>query len=195
MRRTRLPEHGSRLRLLGMLLLVSTAGCQQFYSGTQHDRPFPVGAVSDMFWESQQTNAEAADFIFYDHEFRAKTTELAPGTKRHLESVALRLEHVPFPVVIEQSKHNRYPKLDLNRRQVIVEHLTRKGVHDAENRVIIAPTYVQGYSAIEASQAYYSVFENAGLGQGAGGGGFGRGFGSFGGGFGRSNFGTGGLFR
>ena len=189
------PRIQIRLVLSVALILASGAGCQQMYSGAQFDRPFPLGAVSDAFWETQQTNAEAADFIFYHHEFRAKTAELAPGTKRHLESVALRLEHVPFPVVIEQSQHNRYPKLDAKRRQIIVEHLTRMGVQDAENRVIVAPSFVLGYSATEATQAYYSVFENAGNGRGAGGGGFGRGFGGFGGGFGRRNSGTGGLFR
>ena len=181
--------------LLGMLCMVSLTGCQQFYSGAQHDRPLPLGAVSDVFWETQQTNAEAANFIFYHHEFRAKTAELAPGTKRHLESVALRLEYVPFPVVIEESKHNRYPKLDQKRRQIIVEHLTQMGVQEVENRVIIAPAFVEGYSAPEATQAYYSLFENAGSGAGAGGGGFGRGGGEFGGGFGRSNLGNGGLYR
>src|SRR5204862_7308889 len=60
------------------------------------DRPFPLGQVSDSFWETQQTNAEAADFIFYDHEFRGNTAELSPGAKKHLMQVALRLEHVPF---------------------------------------------------------------------------------------------------
>ena len=52
-------------------------------------------------WETQQTNAEAADFLFYDHEFRydtkgrVDTAELTPGAKKHLMQVALRLEHVP----------------------------------------------------------------------------------------------------
>lgn len=187
---------GMFLTLIWICMLLATlTGCQHGYSGAQHDRPFPLGAVSDMFWETQQTNAEAADFIFYDHEFRGKTAELAPGTKRHLESVALRLEHVPFPVVIEQSEHDRYPRLDQKRHQVILEHLTRMGVHDAENRVIIAPTYVEGITATEAAQTYYSLYQNAGLGGGQGSGGFGRGFGGFGGGFGRRNSGTGAMFR
>ena len=183
--------------LLALIMLANSTGCQQMHSrsNANGDRPFPLGAVSDAFWETQQTNAEAADFLFFRHEFRAKTAELAPGTKRHLESVALRLEHVPFPVVIEQSKHDRYPKLDRKRRQIIVEHLTRMGVADAEDRVIIAPAFLPGYSANEAAQSYYSTFDNAGYGAGAGGGGFGRGYGGVGGGLGRRNFGTGGLFR
>ena len=69
------------------------------------------------------------------------------------------------------------------------------GVADAQERVIIAPSFVLGYSASEAVQAYYATFENGGNGAGQGAGGFGRGFGGFGGGMGRRNFGTGGLYR
>src|SRR4051794_41615205 len=95
--------------------------------GPPHDRPFPLGQVTDAHWETQQTNAEAADFVFYDHEFRydtknrVDTAELTPGAKKHLMQVALRLEHVPFPVVIEESPHNGRPELDQARRRTIVE--------------------------------------------------------------------------
>jgi hypothetical protein len=119
------------------------------------DRPFPVGQVSDSFWETQQTNAEAADFIFYDHEFRGNTAELAPGARRHLEQVALRLAHVPFPVVIEQSPHNKQPQVDEARRRAIVEHLARMGVADCHDRVIIAGAFPEGLTAQEAEGAYY----------------------------------------
>ena len=169
-----------RLTLLLAFLVVTAAGCQQHPPSTNFDRPFPLGAVTDVFWETQQTNAEAADFIFFDHEFKGKTAELAPGAKRHLESVALRLPHVPFPVVIEQSAHNRRPALDAARRQVIVEHLVRMGIPDVENRVVIAPAFAEGFSAIEGEQAYYSLFDGD--------------FGS-GGGTGRRFGGRGGIFR
>jgi hypothetical protein len=119
------------------------------------DRPFPVGQVSDSFWESQQANAEAADFIFYDHEFRGNTAELAPGAKKHLEQVALRLAHVPFPVVVEQSPHNRQPAVDQARRQTVIEHLARLGVVDVQDRVIIANAFPEGLMAQEAEAAYY----------------------------------------
>ena len=148
-----------------MAILV---GCKAPYPGAQYDRPFPLGAVSDVFWETQQTNAEAADFIFYDHEFRGDTAELAPGAKRHLESVAIRLEHVPFPVVIEQSQHNRHPELDRSRRTMIVESLGRMGVSNAEQRVLIAPAFSEGYTSSEGASAYYSLFDQGGFGGGAG---------------------------
>ena len=39
--------------------------------------------------------------------------------------VALRLEHVPFPVIVEQSPENRTPELDRQRRRAVVELLRR----------------------------------------------------------------------
>lgn len=119
------------------------------------DRPMPLGAVTDAFWETQQTNAEAADFIFYDHEFVGDTPQLAPGAKKHLEQVALRLEHVPFPIVIEQSLYNSRPQLDRARRQMVVEQLARLGVQNAEGRVVIANGFAEGVPAVQAEQSYY----------------------------------------
>jgi hypothetical protein len=142
----------------------------------QVDRPFPVGQVSDSFWETQQTNAEAADFIFYDHEFRGNTAELAPGAKKHLEQVALRLEHVPFPVVIEESPHDARPDLDLARRTTIVEQLARLGVVNSEERVVVANAFPEGYTSQEAEAAYYGGILTDGFG-----GGTGRRFGGYGG--------------
>ena len=168
------------------MLLAATAllGCQhgktnrRGYKGPAHDRPFPAGQVTDAFWETQETNAEAADFIFYDHEFRGQTAELAPGAKRHLEEVAMRLEHVPFPVVIEVSQHHAKPMLDQARRRTIVEQLARMGVLNAEERVVVANAFPEGYTAVEAEGAY---FRSIG--------------GSFGGGAGRRFGGTGGSYR
>jgi hypothetical protein len=144
--------------------------------GPRYDRPFPLGQVTDAFWETQQTNAEAADFIFHDHEFIGNTAVLAPGAKRHLESVALRLEHVPFPVVIERSPYNARPELDKARRTTIVEQLNRMGVTTVDERVIIAVAFPHGYSSIEAESAY---FQTLGLGGGGGGRRFGGGGGLY----------------
>jgi hypothetical protein len=164
----------------GMLTVSLTlTGC--FHHGTRagappYDRPFPLGQVTDSFWETQQTNAEAADFIFYDHEFVDDTAQLGPGAKRHLESVALRLEHVPFPVVIEQSVHDAKPDMDQARRRMIVEQLARMGVPDSEGRVIIAPAFAEGFTAIEGERAYSSVISGFGNGRMGGGRGFGGSF-------------------
>jgi hypothetical protein len=142
----------------------------------QADRPFPVGQVTDSFWETQQTNAEAADFIFYDHEFRGNTAELAPGAKKHLEQVALRLEHVPFPVVIEQSPYNQQPQVDQARRRLVVEQLARLGVLNVEERVVVAEAFPEGLTAQEAEASYYNGVLSSGFG-----GGVGRRFGGYGG--------------
>ena len=93
----------------------------------------------------------------YDHEFAGNTAQLAPGAKRHLEQVALRLEHVPFPVVIEQSPHNARRQLDETRRQTIVEALARMGHPNVESRVVIADAFPEGYNATEAQDAYSSL--------------------------------------
>jgi hypothetical protein len=45
--------------------------------GPAHDRPFPVGQVSDSFWETQQTNAEAADLSSSN---KARTTRSPRST-------------------------------------------------------------------------------------------------------------------
>src|SRR4051812_4370689 len=84
------------------LAAVIFSGCSGRRSQTRNpagDRPFPLGEVNDAHWETQETNAQAAKFIFHDHEFVGDTAELAPSAKKHLMQVALRLEHVPFPVV------------------------------------------------------------------------------------------------
>lgn len=179
--------------LLSILTLTALAGChhhgggddcddggmggrnRRSYRGPGADRPFPLGQVTDSFWETQQTNAEAADFIFYDHEFRGSTAELAPGGKKHLEQVALRLEHVPFPVVIEESPHDNRPELDQQRRQTLVEQLGRLGLPNAEERVVVANAFPEGYTGIEAEGAYYNVLGNNFSG------GAGRRFGGYGG--------------
>jgi len=186
-----------RTLLLTATLLAALAGChhgddcgdgggggwfRRSYRGPGADRPFPIGQVSDSFWETQETNAEAADFIFYDHEFRGNTAELSPGAKKHLMQVALRLEHVPFPVVIEESPGTHSPadnafrrELDLARRQTIVEQLARLGVGNIEERVIVANAFPEGYTGVESEGSYYNVIGSAF------GGGFGRRFGGAGG--------------
>ncbi len=145
--------------------------------GPPYDRPFPLGQVTDAHWETQQTNAEAADFILYDHEFVGNTAKLTPKGQKHIVQMALRLEHVPFPVVIEQSPDGRYPQVDAQRRQAVIEYLVQIGFEKEhiQNRVIIAPAFAPGLRAVEGEAAYYSTFG------GEFGGGTGRRFGGYGG--------------
>jgi hypothetical protein len=165
----------------GLFCWLTGGGHQKSYPGPPMDRPFPLGQVTDSFWETQETNAEAADFIFYEHEFRydtqrhVETAELAPGAKRHLEQVALRLEHVPFPIVIEASEHEAHPDLSRARRQTIVEQLNRMGIVNADERVVVAPRFAEGRTAIEAERTYYNILFSGFQG------GAGRRFGGYGG--------------
>lgn len=169
-----------RTHILLLLALAAAPGCcwGGRRSGPPYDRPYPLGQVSDSFWETQQTNAEAADFIFYEHEFERDTANLAPGAKAKLMQVALRWEHVPFPVVVEQVAGQGNSRLDDQRRQAVIEQLTRLGVEQAETRVVTASALAQGISAVEGERAYYSTLYNNQ--QGFGGAGAGR-FGGFGG--------------
>ena len=166
------------LGIAGLLLCLLATGC--LHHGRReagHDPPLSLGAVTDAFWQTHQASAEAADFVFYDHEFTGDTARLAPGAKRHLEQVALRLEHVPFPVVIEQSPHNARPDLDQARRRTIIQQLARLGRESAEGRVVVASAFAEGFTAIEGERAYHSTL-NSDFSRG---GGIGRRFGGQGG--------------
>jgi hypothetical protein len=188
--------------LILSLVVLTASGCAWPYEhshkayggppyGPAHDRPFPVGQVSDSHWETQQTNAEAADFIFYDHEFRYDTTkhvetaQLSPLAKKKLEQVALRLEHVPFPVIIEElprthDEAKNYEKglLEQARRKTIVEQLNRLGVTNADERVVLSNAFPEGFTGVEGERSYFNVINGA-----------------FGGGAGRRFGGTGGAYR
>lgn len=142
-----------------LLTLLVATGCR--VDGVQADRPFPLGQVTDAHWETQQTNAEAADFIFYDHEFVGDTEKLAPGGKKHIEQVALRMEHTPFPIVIEESIHGDRVELDAARRRTIIESLARMGVVDVEDRIVVASAFPEGITAIEGERAYTRSLSNS----------------------------------
>ncbi len=148
--------------------------------GPACDRPFPLGQVPDAHWDTQQTNAMAFEFVFYDHEFVGETTDLTPLGKKHLQQVALRLDHVPFPVVVEESVDNKKPKLDADRRLAIIQDLARLGVCQVDRRVVVAPAMGDGIPAQLGEAAYYQTLSSGGAGFG-GTGAFGT-FGGFGGG-------------
>ena len=119
----------SRRGLLRILIggSIMLGGCRSVIEGNPVDPPFPLGQVTDAFWDTQQTNAEAADFIFYDHEFRNDTAEFTPAGWDHLLQVAVRLPHVPFPVVIERYENNYKPSLDARRRATVLGGLAQIG--------------------------------------------------------------------
>jgi hypothetical protein len=163
---------------LPVVVCLLIAGCQvpnwmrgvprEQRVGPPYDRPFPLGQVTDSHWETQQTNAEASDFILYDHEFVGNTAQLNTGGKKHLMQMALRLEQVPFPVVVEQTPNNRNPRLDAERRKAVVGTLAQLGLNPIDGRVVVAPAFNEGLDASEGEAAYYSTTGSGNFGIGGG---------------------------
>lgn len=136
-----------------------------------YDRPFPLGHVSDAFWETQQTNAEAADFIMYDYEFVGTSATLNPMGREHMTQIARRLPHVPFPIVIEMSEKTNDPEenrelmqIDETRRANVVMWLQKFYADDPTmdpeqiaNRVVIAPDFAYQVDAEQAARDFKSA--------------------------------------
>ena len=184
------------------LSLLTLAGC-----ATDHPRivqsPLPLGSEVDQLMMQQEMNAEPAKFIIFMHEFEPNG-QTADGVARgwrlnefgedHLKQIAASLKRgVEFRVVVERSQtsvrpgtEHQYPvhyneELDQRRRMIVVAALERMGVVQADQRVVVAPSFAAGLSGAEAAQAYNRGFNSSG-----GGGGGGRGGGGGGGGGGGS---------
>lgn len=167
---------------LAPLLLATGCGRNQIAAT-------PLGTISDSIWQNQEHNAEASEFVVYQHEFQLNGARLNTNGEDHLKQIALRLsEGQNFPVVIERSNTTarskteyQYPvhpnpQLDLRRRAVVVRALSAMGIGDADQRVVVAPAFAEGYRANEAIRAYQRGINGGGFGQGFGyGGGWGGG--------------------
>lgn len=159
--------------------------------------PMPMGYANDPIYRQQEANAEASDFVVYEHEFQGNSARLNDAGEDHVKQIAARVEKTPFPVIIAQSKItprpetvHKYPvhhneELDLRRREVIVQALGSMGVQDAEKRVVVGRALTFPYTDAEGERAYSQGI----LGWGIGGmGGMGGGGGGFGGGGGGGGF-------
>ena len=194
----RYPKSTACLAAAICVVLLTTSGCgyfrraRSFYQ--QPSSPPPNGAISDQIFNNQESNAEASDFIIYQHEFGLNKTKLNDAGQDHVKQIAARiLDGQDMLVMVERSRTsvkpgteykfpvNLNPELDMQRREVVVRSLVALGVEDAEDRVAVAPALRPGYKATEATNAYNQGL--SGFGGGFGGGGFGGGgFGGFGGG-------------
>lgn len=194
-------ERGRKAKqVLGGLL---AAGALASSPPAQAEFP-PLGARVDSFNIVQERNAEAAKFVIYSHEFELNDAErpfsgwkLNDYGEDHVRRIAVQLKRgCVFPVVVERSQTSirpgtefRYPvhfddALDEQRRKAIVASLEGLGVTNAENAVMVAPSFTEGMTATEAAQAYQRGLSGYGYGgYGGMGGGFGGGIGGFGGGF------------
>lgn len=171
-------------------LLLAGCHCSDSYTGSRdgrgrptsppYDRPFPLGQVTDAHTDTQETNAEAYKFILYDHEFResetksgTKTTTLTPDGKKHLMQIAVRIQQVPFPVVIEEGESHQVNEL---RRTNVVRwlcafHEIQEGDPQREvieGRVVIAPAIENGYRAEDLFSGFSHTSYGSGQGNGRG---------------------------
>jgi len=178
------------------LLLGNIFGCCSPYDkcgGMGDLTPRPMGAINDEYWRQQESNAEASDFVVYEHEWSDNSTNMNDAGKEHLKQIAVRAANVPFPVIIERSSMStragtkyKFPvhndeELDLQRRTLVVSALAEMGVPDAEQRVVVSPALTPGFQSYEAERAYSRGF-NGQMGGGGFGGMGGGGFGGMGGG-------------
>ncbi|MDB5336087.1 MAG: hypothetical protein JWN70_1706 [Planctomycetaceae bacterium] len=147
---------------------------------------YPLGSVFRSHIHTEQTNAEATDFIFNLVHFTGETAHLTPDGKDHLMEVAARMRSAPFPVLIERTPNNANPQLDAERRVVVARYLADLGNPDSDQRTIVAVPYDRGLNSFEGEADYYSNFNfrgnmNNGFGGGGatgfGGSGLGNGFG------------------
>ena len=174
---------------------VFFAGCQCSEYNCDHcavNAPMPLGTISDPIWKTHESNAEASDLVIHEHEWVANSNSLNDAGISHLMRITSRVHQSAFPIVIEPSSQSvraetehKFPihndlKLDLSRRDVIVETLMKRGVTDAQNRVQVGPATAPGFESFEGERAYSRGFrggdEGGALGRGGfGGGGFGGG--------------------
>lgn len=188
--------------------LLAFAGCSA--RNAQVSAPTPLGAEVDNPMMQQEHNAEAAKFVVYMHEFELNRTDeqgrehgwrLNEDGEDHLKQIAMGIKHgIDFPVVVERSRSSvkagtdyEFPvhyneELDAKRRTIIVAVLERMGVADAEQRVVVAPAFSEGFTGTEASRAYNRGINGGGVGGGGGGAGGGGAFGGGGGGMGGGGY-------
>lgn len=173
--------------------MVCLVGCQCGKSNCDRDcvtPPMPLGTLSDPIWKTHESNAEASDFVIPEHEWVANTESLNDAGISHLMRIIARVHQTPFPVVIEPSSQSvremtehKLPnhsdiKLDLRRRDLIVEILMRRGIADAPSRVQVGPATAPGLESSVGGGDVNGPGGRGGLGVGGGGGsGGGGGFG------------------
>lgn len=142
----------------------------------------PLGSTVRSHYQVMQTNAEATDFIFHQHDFVGETAELTSDGKDKLMEIHARMNAQPFPVLVERTTNNADPELDALRRNLIAQILTDFGHFDAQQRTVVSTPYGPGYNSNQAEQTYARhVFtgnnqNNNGGGNFNGGGGGGGGF-------------------
>lgn len=153
--------------------------CSAFYQRSNAiPDTLPLGSTVRAWYQVMETNAEAVDFIIYQHDFVGDTARLTPDGRDHVWEIAARMRSAPFPVIVERSENNSNPELDALRRQLVVSVLSSFGNADADQRTVVSTPYGPGYNSIQAEPMYYQHIGSGGFGNA---GSFGNNLGTFGG--------------
>jgi hypothetical protein len=144
----------------GVVLVLAatalTAGCHQGGYVCPTDRcadipsgaiPQPAGVYSCQWQTEQKLRAEQDKFVIYQYEWFQGRDHLGPAGRRHIETIAQRLDGVPYPVIVEKSEDT---KLDETRRKHVIVLLTSLGDTQAERRVILGYSEAEGFDGAEA---------------------------------------------
>jgi hypothetical protein len=189
-------------------LIIPVGGCGwRHFGGAGGSAAKMLGTDVDQYLEPQEYNAEAAKYIVYQHEFELNQYKdgrtvggyrLNYAGEDHVKQIAYNLRRgAPYQVVVERSTTSvkpgtKYeypvylnPELDTKRRLVVVRALTKMGIPNADELVVVAPSFAQPLTGPEAVWSYQRGMMQGFWGRG---GGFGGGFGGFGGGFGGGFF-------
>ncbi len=128
-------------------LMAALAGCRSTSTSVNPEGPLPLGAVVDPHWHQMVTNAEASDFVIYEHEFIGTTAQLNQRGQDHVKQIARRMADVPFPVVIEpvstrpfdnrQFEEKEFTDVNRERREILELDRARREVADADRRAEI----------------------------------------------------------
>lgn len=172
-----------------LCMVTSLAGCHKTNCDYMGDiTPAPLGTISDSIWQTQEANAEASDFVVYEHEWEGNSAVLNDDGKSHVKRIATRAIEQNYPIVVERSSRTRRPdtqyqypvhndrELDAVRRSLIVEALVVLGVDDADSRVVVGHELSAGFFSRESQQAVTSGLLQTGGNGGSGGVGGGGGF-------------------
>lgn len=159
--------HSRRIGVLAVIVLAcASGGCRRAW--LLPPAPPPLGYTTDPIWQTQEANAEASDFVVYEHEFEERQgIRLNEDGEDHVKEIAARISKGQnFPVIVQRSRSSidesteyHYPvhfnpELDLKRRELIVQSLVAMGIEDADQRVVVAPALTPGYQDFEAERAY-----------------------------------------
>jgi hypothetical protein len=109
--------------------------------------PRPAGVYNCQWQNEQKLRAEQDKYVIYQYEWYMGGDRLGPDGRRHVDTIAKKLDSVPFSVIIEKSNN---VNLNETRRKYIVATLTSLGVGDAEKRVVVDYSEAEGFDGAEA---------------------------------------------